>query len=280
MKPEASLIISFYNNIQLLTLIFAALERQTCSAFEVIIADDGSKPEVVQQLKRLIQTKAFPVKHCWHTDDGWRKNAILNKAIQASQCDYLVFIDGDCIPHPRFIEEHLAHRKEGVVLTGRRVQLTPSMSSSLTETAVITGQFERLLALRLFVASLFHKSLQPENALRIRSPRLRKLLIKDKEKGILGCNFSVFKADILLVNGFDERFQHPGVGEDTDLNSRLVRAGIKTLSKKHLLTVYHIYHKRFDLNYPPNFALWEENNTNHVTFTPFGINKPSGMQSQ
>jgi glycosyltransferase involved in cell wall biosynthesis len=150
MKPEASLIISFYNNIQLLTLIFAALERQTCSAFEVIIADDGSKPEVVQQLKRLIQTKAFPVKHCWHTDDGWRKNAILNKAIQASQCDYLVFIDGDCIPHPRFIEEHLAHRKEGVVLTGRRVQLTPSMSSSLTETAVITGQFERLLRCQSF----------------------------------------------------------------------------------------------------------------------------------
>jgi hypothetical protein len=81
------------------------------------------------------------------------------------------------------------------------------------------------------------------------------------------------KIDILTVNGFDERFKHPGTGEDTDLNSRLFRAGIKTISKKHLLTIYHIYHKKFNLTYQPNADLWEENNINQVTYTPYGIVK-------
>ncbi|MDP4277278.1 MAG: glycosyltransferase [Bacteroidota bacterium] len=279
MKQPVSLIISFYNNIELLRIIFTALERQTLQNFEVIVADDGSCAEVVEKVHQLIRQAPFGVRHCWHEDCGWQKNSSLNEAIRSSQGDYLIFIDGDCIPHRCFVEEHYGHRQKGIVLTGRRVQLTRHLSGTLTTESLRTGRFERLLWLKLVVASLFQKNLQVENAIRIKRPFLRKLLIKDKEKGILGCNFSIHKADILLVNGFDERYKHPGTGEDTDLNARLLRAGIKTLSKKHLLTVYHIAHPRFDLMYQPNLNLLKENNDNNVTYTPYGIDKNTGSLS-
>ena len=125
----------------------------------------------------------------------------------------------------------------------------------------------------MIVSSFFHKKIRPENAIRIKHPFLRKVFTKDKVKGILGCNFSIHKEDLLRVNGFDERYLYPGTGEDTDLDRRLQRAGIDTFSKKHLLTLYHIYHKRFDLNYPPNNELLKENDRNGVTFTPYGIVK-------
>jgi len=37
--------------------------------------------------------------------------------------------------------------------------------------------------------------------------------------------------------------------------------------------MFHIFHKKFDLAYQPNIDLWNENNKNRVTFTPFGIVK-------
>jgi len=273
MKPSISLIISFYNNIELLKFIFAALEKQTFSDFEVIISDDGSRPNIVEEVQLVIKKATFSVKHCWHPDSGWRKNSILNKSIQAAEGDYLLFIDGDCIPHHRFIEEHYQNRNKGKVLTGRRVQLTEKLTENLTIQQIESGYLEKCGLLKLFWAGFFQEVKHVENGFRIRNKIWRNLFVKDKVRGILGCNFSMFKSDILIVNGFDERFLHPGTGEDTDLDSRLKRAGITTISKKHLLTIYHIYHKKFDLAYQPNIDLWEENNANQVIFTPFGITK-------
>ena len=53
--PKVTLIIPFYNKLDKLNLVFAALERQTFRDFEVIIADDGSKKDVVNALNDLIR---------------------------------------------------------------------------------------------------------------------------------------------------------------------------------------------------------------------------------
>lgn len=51
-KYKASLIISFYNNIDALRCIFNALTPQyKHNLFEVIIADDGSKEECAEDIK-------------------------------------------------------------------------------------------------------------------------------------------------------------------------------------------------------------------------------------
>ena len=105
-NKKISLIIAFYNKIELLRFIFVALERQTFRDFEVIIADDGSRPDVVSQLNELIASASFPVKHVWHEDNGWQKNIILNSAVRVATSPLLVFIDGDCLPNKYFLEDH------------------------------------------------------------------------------------------------------------------------------------------------------------------------------
>src|SRR5687768_7510377 len=102
MKVSASLIISFYNKIEYLRMILAALERQSFKNFEVVIADDGSKAEVVNEIKEIQTKSPLQIQHIWHEDIGFRKTKILNESIRKSNSDYLIFIDGDCIPHHKF----------------------------------------------------------------------------------------------------------------------------------------------------------------------------------
>ena len=71
MTYPISLIISFYNKIDLLKLIFAALEIQTYKNFEVVIADDGSKPEVVAEIEKIRANYFFKITHVWQEDDGY-----------------------------------------------------------------------------------------------------------------------------------------------------------------------------------------------------------------
>jgi len=274
MQYPVTLIISFYNKIDLLKLVLAALERQTFKNFEVIIADDGSRPEIVEEVKKTQSDYFFPIKHIWHEDNGWQKNKILNKSIVASEGEYLVFIDGDCIPHRRFIEEHFESRKENQTVSGRRVTLTEKISKKITIEKINNGYLEKFIFLPLFIETfLKNKKTHYKNLLRIRNKSIRKFLLKDKINGFWGCNFSVWKKDLMNVNGFDERFVYPGVGEDTDLDNRLRNNGVLPISKKHLVTQYHFYHVHFNLKHEPNFKLRDENIKNNVTFTPYGIIK-------
>ena len=87
----------------------------------------------------------------------------------------------------------------------------------------------------------------------------------------MGCNFSMYKSDLLKANGFDERYVNPGTGEDTDLEDRLVRLGIRPLVMNHYATVYHKKHRRLDIHNEANRILYEENTRNRVGRTPYGI---------
>ena len=46
-QKSVSIIIAVYNNYKWLEMIFVALEKQTFTNFEVIIADDGSNNETI-----------------------------------------------------------------------------------------------------------------------------------------------------------------------------------------------------------------------------------------
>lgn len=268
---KVSIIIGFYNKIELLSKILEALRLQTLQDFEVVIADDGSNEEVVQAIKRLQTESPFPIVHVWHEDKGWRKNIILNKAVTAAQGEYLIFIDGDCIPEPHFVEEHYSERQPGMVLSGRRILMGPKGTDYLLSVPLTRSRFGCRLFMALLSDTIHGYKTRMEHMLHVRCEWLRRLFVRDKERFILGCNFSIHKQDLLAVNGFDERFLYPGYGEDIDLWYRLGRAGIKTYSRKGLLIQYHCYHKRFDTNYAPNQQLMQENTDKGITWTPYGI---------
>ena len=270
---RASLIISFYNKTEWLKLLLAALERQSTIHFEVIIADDGSASSAVEEIKKIQATSPLNIQHLWHADNGFMKTVMLNKAIVASRSSYLIFIDGDCIPHHRFVEDHLRLSKENRVLAGRRVNLSERISKTLTEEKIINGVLERFFFLRLVKDAVTGKSKDVEKGIYVNSGFANRLFAS-VTKGILGCNFSIAKNDIVALNGFDERYRHPGVGEDTELRKRIVNKGMEIFSPKFCLVQYHLWHPRLSREKEPeNLLLLDETLKNKYIATPYGINK-------
>ncbi len=268
--PEATVIGAFYNRIDYLKLVLAGFERQSLKNFEFIIADDGSGEEVVNEVKKIISKYSFPIKHIWQEDKGFRKNKILNKAILESESNYLIFIDCDCVPHKAFIEGHINNAKNNILLTGRRVNLSQKITNQLTEENVLNGFLDNH-SLKLIIDGLFGNSIDVEKGFYFKSKFLLNYLNK-KNRGILGCNFSLFKEDILKVNGFDERYQAPSIGEDSDLQFRLELLGVKVRSINHVAVQYHLFHKLQE-RHPKNLQLFEEIKKNKNPFTPFGLKK-------
>jgi glycosyltransferase involved in cell wall biosynthesis len=126
------LIISVYDQVKALELILYALSIQSFKDFEVIVAEDGSNPEIKKLVDDWQRKKVFTIKHLTQDDRGFRKNKILNEAIKNSSADYLIFIDGDCIPHPDFLKAHFENKENDMVLCGRRVNLTKNISEKIT----------------------------------------------------------------------------------------------------------------------------------------------------
>lgn len=236
-----SLSIAFYNSPKLWEMMLAALERQTFTDFEVIFCDDGSRPEVVEELKKSFEKTKIAVKHLWHEDRGFRKNRIMNWGIFESSSEYLIYVDQDCLPHPEFIKEHLQNRQAKTVLCGRRLNLTPWVSRMLTPSKIRDGFIEK----NLWWIVPFGCYMKDNNGIKgiyLKSPFLRKYFNR-KFRGIVGCNFSVFKQDMLDINGFDFRYEAAGTGEDTDIEFRLKLNQVKMKPFTHTAVQYHVWHK-------------------------------------
>jgi glycosyltransferase involved in cell wall biosynthesis len=266
---KVSVVISFYNKIEYLKLILAALERQSFREFEVIIADDGSRPEVVADIERIVAESPLSIQHLWHEDLGFRKTKILNEAVRKSRSEYLIFMDGDCVPHWRFVEEHYTNRELRVLLAGRRVYLSEKLSRSLDANRIRKGYLEGKFLLDLMTDGIFGKSSHVIKGIYIRNKGVRKFLNRSMT-GVLGSNFSIHKEDLVAINGFDERYEAPAVGEDSDIELRLIWNNVKIRMVKNIAVQYHIHHKKLPRP-EQNLHLFEVVKKEKKAFTPFGL---------
>lgn len=241
-KPSLSLMIAVYNKPDNLRLITAALNHQTFKDFEAIVAEDGTSPEIAEVVKEAAQKYSYPIKHLCQKDWGWRKNIILNKAICASEADYLVFIDGDTIPHHCFLEDHFSEREEGKILCGRRVEMSERWSKSLTLDSINSGHYEHIGLLRVW-ENITHRTRHIGEGVHLKSSLLRHIL-HHQQRGLIGSNFSLYKKDIKSINGFDELYDGPGLGEDSDIEFRLKLIGVVCKPLRHKGIQFHIYHPK------------------------------------
>ncbi len=239
--PFLSLIITVYNKPENLRMVLAALARQSFNQFEVVIADDGSGPGVADVVAEARAHFGFPVQHLWHEDRGWRKNTMLNHATRRAKSNYLVFIDGDCLPSRNFLLDHHNERERNRVLMGRRVETSERWTRNLTIEMIRNGAFEGY-GIQEWMDGLKGKSLRVEDGIRIPSAFLRRLLGRNVT-GMLGSNFSAWRSDLLAINGFDELYDGPGCGEDSDVQYRLSLIGVSGKSMRNLAIQYHIWHR-------------------------------------
>lgn len=233
-----SLIISTYNHVRPLELCLAGFRNQTAAPMEILIADDGSTPPTKDLVARLAASLPCPVHHLWHEDKGFRKNTILNHCLAAAKGDYLVLTDADCIPHPRFIEDHAALAEQGFWVQGRRSYLNSAASASVQAGAPIPS-LRLLLAGRLTGAA---------KAFRLPFPIIQRDTV---QRGIIGCNMAMWKKDLLDVNGWDEEYEGWGLGEDSDIGSRLYHLGRPRKFVYGRAVLYHLHHPILSRDHVP-----------------------------
>ena len=111
-----SVIISVYSDLEALILIIDALLSQTHIPDEIIISEDAEHTHIKEYVEQLNNKKII---HLSQKDEGWRKERALNNAIKASTSDYLIFIDGDCVPFSSFVKAHLELCEPNAALCGR-----------------------------------------------------------------------------------------------------------------------------------------------------------------
>jgi len=245
-QTSSAVIVAVYKDVQALSLIIDSLLSQTYSPNEIIITEDGENEEMKAYISTLDPSKVI---HLTQKDDGWRKNRALNRAVQTSKSDYLIFIDGDCVPYEKFVESHMVLSEKKHALCGRRTEPGEYFSSRLRNRTSSIKHFVNNYIINFFRLKKDNTRHYDEGIYLNPKGFIFNLIHKlgRKNSHIVGCNWSCFKEDLLLINGFDEDFTLPTTGEDTDVERRLRHFHITMKSCRNSANTIHLYHaKNFD----------------------------------
>lgn len=226
--PKVSLVIAVYKRVDFLELVLSSVARQSFRDLEVIIAEDDQSDDVKNCIKKIEQNFPFVIKHVSQEDKGFRKNRILNAAVRIASGTYVIFIDGDCLLHAKFIKEHVKRLTPDLCLFGRRVMLDSDTTEKLIRTKMLNG----LSFFRLLLTKCRHV----EEAL------YAPWLFAFRNTGVKGSNFSLSLDLLKKINGFDEDFEKPYGGEDTDIERRLRMIDVKFRCTKYKTIQYHLFH--------------------------------------
>lgn len=264
-----TVIMATYNMPDWLDKVLCGYEQQTHPEFDVIVADDGSGPETQAVIDRYLERGKLQLTHLWHEDEGYRRQTILNKAIVEAKGPYILFTDGDCIPRADFVEFHAAQAEKGHFLSGGYCKL-PMPTSQAIGLPDIESQH------------CFDPNWLKSQGLTGRS-QLRKLsasrgwgrfldAITPTGATFNNCNTSAWKADLLAVNGYDERMRYGG--PDREIGERLENMGIKGKQVRHRAVVVHLDHARgykTKESLDKNLAIRAHTRKAKVVRTPYGI---------
>lgn len=248
-RPKrVAVIATTYNRPDALAACLWAFARQSDGDFDLVVADDGSGDATRAAIAAVSARSGRPVKHVWQEDRGFRAAAARNRAVASTDADYLIFVDGDCVPLPGFVGSHRRLAEPGFFLSGNRVLLSPAGTARLLQEGSDVGRWrltDWLVARRRGEINRLLPLLRlPDGAWRRARP--------NQWQGIKSCNLSVWRDDFLAIDGFDESFEGWGL-EDSDFVLRLQRAGLRHKTARFGAPLLHLWHppsdrKRFALN--------------------------------
>jgi hypothetical protein len=153
--------------------------------------------------------------------------------------DYLIFSDGDCIPRNDFVRQHVEHASKGRFVSGGYCKVSMKLSKHITPEHIVSQQ---CFSVRWLTAID-----------KIGYSQRRKLSVKGRVAALLDAvttakptfnnsNTSVWKKDVMAVNGYDERMKYGGA--DREIGERLTNAGITGKQVRHRAIVLHLEHER------------------------------------
>lgn len=229
MKPSVALIINTYDQPDYLRRVLRAVSVQVSPPSEVLLADDGSDERTAQVFKEWASAQAGRGEHVWQAHDGFRRSRILNEAISRASSQYVVFLDGDTVPHPRFIADHQELAQPERFVQGHRALIGRRAARTFGE-----GDFRKERRQALFggdVSGWKHAFHWPVPLRRVRLDL----------RGVRGCNLGIWRDHLSTVNGYNEEFTGWG-REDSELAVRLTNSGVLRMDVRGWALCYHLWH--------------------------------------
>ena len=239
---STEVIVTTYNNPVALELTLTALANQDLPVKNICVADDGSTIETKESIdKMILNLPQINIRHLWQEDTGFNKNTILNKAIATSEADYLIFIDGDCISCPHFVQRHFDLANPNTFVTGSVIRLDAKTSSLITA--------EAILEKNIFT----HSWLSEQGQIDRIGTKLKTNIYGNKVSSILeylspvkkvwnGGNTSAWRHDLIKVNGFNQNLRYGA--EDVELGVRLNNIGVFGRHIRYSAPLLHLDHPR------------------------------------
>jgi glycosyltransferase involved in cell wall biosynthesis len=238
---KTAVIVTTYNRPDALARVLEGFLAQGTLDFSLLVADDGSTGETRRVVEGYAARATFAVEHVWQEDRGFRAAAIRNRAVAATDADYVVFTDGDCIPSRGFVAAHRRLAERGWFLAGNRMLLARDFTARVLAERLPVHTWTNAQWLGAWLKRDINR-LAPLAALG--DGAFRKLR-PARWKGVKTCNLSVWREDLERVNGLDESYSGWGL-EDSDLVIRLQHAGVKHKSARFAAPLFHLWHAEND----------------------------------
>jgi len=233
-----AVVITTYNRPDALAAVLDGYVAQEDGGFELVVADDGSTDETRKLIEAYRARAGVPLRHVWQEDRGFRAAAARNRAVAATDAEYVMFTDGDCVPSRGFVAAHRRLAQEGHFLGGNRILVSEALTRRvLTERLPLQDwnwtQWVCAWAARDVNRLLPLLRLPDNGTLRRCQPR--------RWTGVKTSNLSLWRSDFLRVNGLDEAYEGWGL-EDSDLVIRLQHAGVRHKNARFSAPVFHLWH--------------------------------------
>lgn len=266
-----SVIVTTYNRPKALDRVLDALSEQDDASYEVIVGDDGSREETRALVERWKERYPVRLEHAWQEDVGFRLARVRNLAALMAKGDYLIFLDGDCVPRKHWVSRHRALAERGWVVAGNRTLVSEAFTKRVEEERLRLQDLTLLQCLKLArdksinrALPLFTMPVPFRKAWGNRWGRLR------------GCNFGLYKEDLLAVNGFDGLYKGWGL-EDSDFAIRIINRGGGIKAGKFATGVFHLYHPENSRSCrDANYERMMQRLRNHSTRAEDGISELEG----
>ena len=182
---NTTVIVTSYCRPDALDLVLQSLASQTDMPEEVIVADDGSGPEVRRLIDRW--SRRLSLTFTWQPNLTFRAARVRNLAVTKAKSDHLIFIDGDCVLPPDFVKMHRRLIADQKMVSGGRFLINSQDTAALLNSEKVDENicFRDVKFLKL-----------PLGLLRDVAPR--------SWRQVRTCNLGVMKADLVKGGGCDE----------------------------------------------------------------------------
>ena len=238
---HTAVVVPTYNRPDALAAVLEGYFAQDDLDFELIVADDGSTGETRKVVETFAARSPFLTRHVWQEDRGFRLAAARNRAVAATDADYVIFTDGDCIPARYFVSAHKRLAERGYFLSGNRILVSEGFTRELLDCQIPVHAWTAKQWLAAWLRGSINRWIPllslPDGAFRKTTP--------EKWQGAKTCNLSLWREDLITVNGVDESYSGWGL-EDSDLVIRLLHAGVRHKSARFAAPVFHLWHREND----------------------------------